>query len=59
MDKHTPLKRIRIRTQPHPCHDSDIRDARLKRRKCEKNVSFRLSHTNSRNTVNNLVKKKK
>ena len=37
MDKHAPLKRIRIRTQPHPWYDNDIRDARLKRRKCEKN----------------------
>ena len=65
VDKHAPLKRIRIRTQPHPWYDNDIRDARLKRRKCEKywkmtNLqSSRLSYTNARNTVNNLVKKKK
>ena len=63
--KHAPLKRIRIRTQTHPWYDNNIRAARLKRRKCGKmwkmtNIqSSRLSYTNARNTVNNLVKKKK
>ena len=31
LNKHAPLKKIRVKTQPHPWYNEDIKDARLHR----------------------------
>ena len=36
LNKHAPLKKIRVKTQPHPWYNEDIKDARLHRRVCER-----------------------
>ena len=35
LNKHVPRKKTRVKTQPHPWYNEDIKDARLYRRVCE------------------------
>ena len=36
LNKHAPLKKTRVKTQPHPGYNEDIKDAGLYRRVCER-----------------------
>ena len=52
LDKHAPLKKIRIRTRPHPWYDQEVESARVYRRVCE--TLWRLTGLNlTRNIVHN------
>ena len=65
LNKHALLKKIRVKTQPHPWYNEDIKDARLHRRVCERVwrhtgvVSARIAYQETRNRVNKLIKKTK
>ena len=63
LNKHAPLKKIRVKTQPHPWYNEDIKDARLHRRVCERVwrhtgiASARIAYKEARNLVNKLLKR--
>ena len=65
LDKHAPLKKIRIRTKPHPWYDQEVESAIVYRCVCEN--LWRLAglnltstvYTTARNYVNKLVNRKK
>ena len=63
LNKHAPLKKIRVKTQPHPWYIEDIKDARLHRRVCERVwrhtgvESARIAYKEARNLVNKLIKR--
>ena len=65
LNKHAPLKKTRVRTQPHPWYNEDIKDARLYRRVCEhvwRHTGLqcaRITYNEARNLVNNLIKRTK
>ena len=65
MKKHAPLKNTRVKTQPHPWYNEDIKDARLYRRVCERVWRHtglqcaRIAYHEARNLVNNLIKRTK
>ena len=65
LDKHAPLKRIKIRTKPCPWYDKEVESARLYRRVCENlwrltGLNFtRTLYTTARNYVNKLINRKK
>ena len=64
LDKHAPLKKIRIRTKQHPWYDHEVESARVYKRICENlwrltglNL-MRTLYTTARNYVNKLVNRK-
>ena len=65
LNKQAPLKKIRVKTQPHPWYNKDIKDALLHRRVCERvwrNTgveSARIAYKKARNLVNKLMKRTK
>ena len=60
LNKHAPLKKTQVKTQPHPWYNEDIKDARLYRRVCERVWRHtglqcaRIAYNEARNLVNNL-----
>ena len=64
-NKHAPLKKTRLKTQPHPWYNEDIKDARLYRRVCGgvwRHTGLqcaRMAHNKARNLVNILIKRTK
>ena len=60
LNKHAPLKKTRVKTQPHPWYNEDIKYARLYRRVCERVWRHtglqcaRITYNEARNLVNNL-----
>ena len=65
LNKHAPLKKTRVQTQPHAWYNEDIKDARLYRRVCERVWRHtglqcaRIAYNEARNLVNNLIKRTK
>ena len=65
LNKHAPLKKTRVKTQPHPWYNEDIKDTRLYRRVCERVWRHtglqcaRVTYNEARNLVNNLIKRTK
>ena len=65
LNKHAPLKKTQVKTQPHPWYNEDIKDARLYRRACERVWRHtglqcaRIAYNEARNLVNNLIKRTK
>ena len=63
LNNHAPLKKIRVKTQPHPWYNEDIKDAHLHRRVCERVwkhaglQSARIAYKEARNMVNKLIKR--
>ena len=60
-NKHAPLKKTRVKTQPHPWYNEDIKYARLYRRVWRHTglQCARITYNEARNLVNNLVKSTK
>ena len=65
LNKHVPLKKIWVKTQPHPWYNEDIKDACLYRCVCEcvwRHIGLqcaRITYNEARNLVNNLIKRTK
>ena len=59
LNKHAPLKKTRVKTQPHPWYNEDIKDASLYRRVCKRVWRHtglqcaRITYKEARNVVNN------
>ena len=65
LNNHAPSKKIRVKTQPHPRYNEDIKDARLHRRVCKRVWSHtgvqsaRLAYKEAPNLMNKLIKRTK
>ena len=65
LDKHAPKKRVLLRTKPHPWYDEEVERAKQYRRICERFwrlsglAAARQCYVTARNSVTNLIKKKK
>ena len=65
LNKHAPLKKTRVKTQPHPRYNEDIKDAHLYRHVCEhvwrhtRLQCARITYNEAQNLVNNFIKRTK